>query len=341
MWIVFAVIIAVGVGSYSYTRYRLQEDSYTAEMRTGERALQARNYTLAETSFTHATRTKASSTEAQRYLTQTQTYVAGQEALAARKFDVAKRDFMTVKTTKHGAVTLINQAQEQLTLIKKVQQKRKTYQQQYQKAAELNKANEFTDSNVVIAKLLQDKAFKQRYYQDIRKNVLDLQKQNNASLKTLTGSAPVIPSAAQAVTGMTGSQQQTQRTPATKQQAASSSSTSSANHSMGSSAAANNSYGDSQVQTTRAELTAQGLDGSSYSDAQIRVILQRAAAQHLSLAQAAQTMNYSSDQIQATRAELAQAGFNASQYTDAQIEAILQQASLQHMSLAQAARSLQ
>ena len=84
-----------------------------------------------------------------------------------------------------------------------------------------------------------------------------------------------------------------------------------------------------------------GLDGSSYSDAQIRAILQRAAAQHLSLAQSAQTMNYSSDQIQATRAELAQAGFNASQYTDAQIEAILQQASLQHMSLAQAARSLQ
>lgn len=108
-----------GVGSYSYTRYRLQEDSYTAEMRTGERALQERNYTLAETSFTHATRTKASSTESQRYLTQTQTYVAGQEALAARKFDVAKRDFMTVKTTKHGAVTLINQAQEQLTLIKR------------------------------------------------------------------------------------------------------------------------------------------------------------------------------------------------------------------------------
>ena len=62
MWIMFAVIIAVGVGSYSYTRYRLQEDSYTAEMRTGERALQERNYTLAETSFTHATRTKASST---------------------------------------------------------------------------------------------------------------------------------------------------------------------------------------------------------------------------------------------------------------------------------------
>jgi hypothetical protein len=88
-------------------------------------------------------------------------------------------------------------------------------------------------------------------------------------------------------------------------------------------------------------LNEQGVDASQYSDAEIQAIIQRAAAQHLSLAQAVKTMNQSSDQIQATRDELSQAGFDASQYTDAQIEAILQQASSQHMSIAQAAKSLQ
>lgn len=345
MWIVFAVIIAVGVGSYSYTRYRLQEESYADEMRTGERALKDHDYSLAETSFTHASRTRASNATAQRYLTQTQTYVDGTQAMNNRKFSAAKQDFTTVKTTKHGATTLIQQAREQLTLLQKIQDKRKTYQQQYQQALTLNKANEFTDSNVVIATLLKDKTFKQRYYQDIRKNVLTLRKQNNASLKTLTGSVPALPNTAQSIAGTSGAQSSPSQNGQTKQnsQANSSSSSTTASVANGASGTTSPSASSSsnQIQATRAELNEQGVDASQYSDAEIQAIIQRAAAQHLSLAQAVKTMNQSSDQIQATRDELSQAGFDASQYTDAQIEAILQQASSQHMSIAQAAKSLQ
>ncbi|KRO13906.1 hypothetical protein IV64_GL001922 [Lactiplantibacillus xiangfangensis] len=329
---VVAVVIAVGVGGYSYTRYRLQEQSYTTEMKAGKEALQSKDYTQAETNFTHASRTKANDTTAQRYLTQTQTYVGGQESLKSRQFSAAKSAFKTVNTTKNGSTVLVSRSKEQLTALKKVLAKRKTYKKQYQSALELNKANEFTDSNGILKVMLQDATLKQNAYQDIYKQAQDLQKQNNASLKALTGGTPIKNSAQSATSSDSSTSQK---------DVAGSSSGNKAKTGSNAKSTVSGKYSDAQIKSTRSELNEAGMDDSNYSDAQVEAILKRASEQHISIAQAAKTGSYSADQIQATRSELDQAGFNSSSYTDSQVEAILQQASAQHMSIAQAAKSLQ
>ncbi|WP_048000764.1 hypothetical protein [Lactiplantibacillus herbarum] len=346
VWIVVALVVAVGVGGYSYTRYRLQEEAYTNQIQTGKQALQDRNYSVAETNFTHATRTKVNDTVAQRYLTQTQTYVSGTKALKSRQFTEAQRDFTTVKNTDKGASALISQAKAQLTLITKVKSNRQDYQKQYQQALTLNKANDFTDSNGVIMVMLQDKTFKDSYYKDIYNQALSLRKQNNASLKALTGSTPTITNAAQSANTPNSS---TQQRPAVASGSSSANASSSSTSSTAGSLATNGltatttsgAATNAQIQATRAELTEQGLNGSNYSDDQIQAILTRANNEHISIAQAAKTGSYSADQIQATRTELSQAGFSSSRYTDAQIQAILQRANTQHLSIAQAAKSMQ
>ncbi|WP_318765001.1 cell surface protein [Lactiplantibacillus carotarum] len=336
MWVLVAVIIAVGVGGYSYTRYRLQEQSYTTEMKAGKEALQSKDYAQAETNFTHASRTKANDTAAQRYLTQTQTYVGGNDSLKSRQFSAAKSAFTSVKNTSNASSVLVTRSQDQLALIKKVTKQRKTYTSQYQKALELNKANEFTDSNGVIAVMLQSKTFKQAYYGDIYKQVTALRKQNNASIKALTGSTPITNSAQTATSSDASSNSDSSSsTSRGASQANGNSKTSSSINSV------SGNYSDAQLQATRAELNEAGMNGSNYSDSQIEAILKRASTEHISIAQAAKTGSYSADQIQATRAELDQAGMNSNNYTDAQIEAVLQQAAAQHMSIAQAAKSLQ
>lgn len=334
LWAIVVVVVAVGVGGYSYTRYRLQEQSYTTEMKAGKRALHAKDYSQAVTNFTHATRTRASDTTAQRYLTQTQTYVDAAEALKARQFSAAKRDFKQVKQTRHASAVLTERAQDQLKTIKQVLAKRKTYRSQYQSALELNKANEFTDSNGVIKVMMQDKRFKQTHYQDIYKQATALRKQNNASIKALTGAAPIEDSTESALSASSSSSSQ-------RHQAAQSQSTTAESDAATSSGKPTGLYTEAQINATRAELNEAGMKGSSMTDDQIIAILKRASAQHVSIAQAAKNTDYSAAQINATRAELDEAGYNSHNYTDAQVEAILQQASAQHMSIAQAAKSLQ
>ncbi|RRK09462.1 cell surface protein [Lactiplantibacillus garii] len=331
MWVVIAVIIAVGVGGYSYTRYRLQEQSYTTEMKAGKEALQAKDYTQAETNFTHASRTKANDTTAQRYLTQTQTYVGGTESLKSREFSAAKSAFKTVKNTTNASSVLVSRSKDQLATIKKVLAKRKTYKTQYQNALELNKANEFTDSNSVANVMLKDSELQKSYYQDLYQQAKSLRKQNTASIKAVTGSTPITNSAQSATSSnSSSSKQQTTTVSGDQSQANSAAKTT-----------VSGNYSDAQIKATRAELNEAGMKDSNYSDSQIEGILQRSAQEHISIAQAAKTGSYSADQIQATRSELDQAGFNSNSYTDSQIEAILQQASAQHMSIAQAAKSLQ
>lgn len=339
---IVAVILAIGVGGYSYTRYQIQETAYATELQAGKRAVKTEDYSQAETNFTHASRTRTNDTVAQRYLTQTQNYVSGTESIKAKAFSTAKQYFTTVQQTQHGLPVLVDRSTNQLKLIKTVKSNRTTFEDTYQRALELNRANEFTDSNGALTVLFQDKTFAQSYYSDLYKQAKELRQQNYVSLKALTGSTPVISNDVQKATGSTNGHF---NDPNAASQSSSSASSSSNSSSSSASQPANNGtaadsdrYPDAQIQAARAELTKAGLNGSSYNDDQIKALLDRAAAQHLSVVQAAQVGLYSTGQIEATREELDAAGIDERGYTDAQIESILQLAADQHLSLAQAAK---
>ncbi|ETY73166.1 hypothetical protein [Lactiplantibacillus fabifermentans] len=357
IWAIIVVIVAVGVGGYSYTRYQVQAKSYSADMTAGKQAVQAKQYSQAVMDFTHASRTKANDTSAQRYLSQTQAYVDGNQALKDREFSTAKRKYTTVKNIKNGSSVLVSRAKAQLSLIKTIVAKRDSYNTKYNKALALNKANEFTDSNGVLTVLFQSKQISESYYSDIYKKAKSLQKQNNAALKALTGSTPVISNDAQSAasantaSGNAGtSDSKANRDSSSSSDANSSSSTADSNADSSTSASSGTSnYSSSQISATREELTEAGMRGSGYTDAQISAILQKAANEHISIVQAAKnssttgtgTTTYSQAQIQATRSELNQSGMDASNFSDDQIQTILQRAANEHTSIAQAAKMVQ
>lgn len=355
IWAIIVVIVAVGVGGYSYTRYQVQAKSYSADMTAGKQAVQAKQYSQAVTDFTHASRTKANDTSAQRYLSQTQAYVDGNQALKDREFTTAKRKYTTVKNVKNGSSVLVSRAQAQLSLIKTIVAKRDSYNTKYNKALALNKANEFTDSNGVLTVLFQSKQISESYYSDIYKKAKSLQKQNNAALKSLTGSTPVISNDAQSAasantaSGNTGTSDAKANRSSSSAADSSSSTADSNSDSSTSATSGSSSYSSSQISATREELTEAGMQGDGYTDAQISAILQKAANEHISIVQAAKnssttgtgTTTYSQAQIQATRSELNQSGMDASNFSDDQIQTILQRAANEHTSIAQAAKMVQ
>ncbi|AVK63829.1 cell surface protein [Lactobacillus sp. CBA3606] len=309
VWMIVIVVVALGVGGYTYSRHQLQERSYASEMKTGKQAIKDQQYTKATTYFTKASRTKGSDTVAERYLSQTQTYVSAKKALQARQFTTAKADFTTVKQTKHGSSTLVTRATAKLSLIKTVMQHRTAYQAKYRQAAKLNQTNDFTDSNGILTVLFQSKRFSQHYYQDIYKKAKALRKENNAALKALTGSTPVINDSTQSATTSANSTSESSQpasdsasasgsnqmssTPGAQASTAGTAESSTAATSSSqmttstSSATSGSNYSDAQIQATRAELSEAGLSGSDFSDAQIQMILQKAATEHTSPVQAA------------------------------------------------------
>ncbi len=315
MWVIVAAVIAIGVGGYTYSKHREQATAYATAMRYGKEAIQDKNYSQAESFFSRATRTKANDAVAQRYLTQTQTYVDGANAIKERQFSQAKTSFTTVSNTKNGSKVLVSRAKTELKLIKRVVNKRKTYSKNYQKALELNQTNEFTDSNGVLTVMFQSKDFSQSYYKDIYKQAKALRKQNNAALKSLTGSTPVVTNgSSQNSSSATDSTSDSSSSQATSSSSNSSTATSKADASSSGltnseQKAANNysgsneytvtssqqqvngsSVSSSQIKSTRSELKEAGIDADALSDQDVRTVLQTAASDHISPVQAAKKL---------------------------------------------------
>lgn len=298
LWVLVVAVVALGVGGYSYSRHQIQERSYAADMQTGRQAIKAKKYTQAENAFTRATRTKASDTVAQRYLSQTQTYVAGTKAISSRQFTAASDDFNTVISVKKGSDVLVARAKTSLSLVKTIVANRKTDNKNYQKALELNQANEFTDSNGVLTVMFQSKTFSQSYYKDIYRKAKGLQKENNAALKSLTGSTPITDDATEsATTGATSTSESSSSDASTSSQQASQSASNSQSTTTGTTTASSSTSDHTSttggsadaagIQATREELNEAGLNAANYTDAQIQAIMQKAAAEHTSPVQAA------------------------------------------------------
>lgn len=304
LWAVVTIVVAVGVGGYTYSRHQVQLQGYTTEIQSGKQAIKAKQYSDAEAAFTRASRTIVNDTVAQRYLSQTQAYIAGQQAIKARRFDAAQTNFTTVNQRKKGSSILVARAQTKLKLLDKISSQRKQDNKLYQQALVLNQANEFTDSNGVLMVLFQNKQFTQAYYQDIYRKAKGLRHENNAALKSLTGSTPITNNEAQTVTSnanQTSEQpaKSTESQPAKQSQSSatsqstsessqtSQSSSSTVTSSSSTATSSSTSADTAGIQATRAELNAAGLDGNRFTDEQIQTIMQQAAAAHISPVEAA------------------------------------------------------
>ncbi|KRM59558.1 hypothetical protein C5L31_000339 [Secundilactobacillus malefermentans] len=186
VWAVVAVVVAVLIGGYAYSNHRITENQYNTEMSNGQAAIQAKQYTSAESHFENALKRKTNDSAAQRYLDQTQSFVSGKNAMTSRHFNAAKNYFTTVKNTKNTSGVLVTRSKSRLATLKIVIKNVKKYNKIYSEAVTQNKATEYEASNATLNQLFADSEFTKTYYKNIYTKARALQ---TANTKGITGEA--------------------------------------------------------------------------------------------------------------------------------------------------------
>ncbi|MGY5340570.1 hypothetical protein [Levilactobacillus spicheri] len=296
VWVVATIVVALLIGGYAYSNHHATAKEYDAAMTNGRTALQAKNYTQAESYFQNALKRKLNDPTAQTYLTQTQRFVSGEDALTARKFARAEGRYQKVQDTKGGSPVLVKRAKQRLTTVKKIRANVAQFQQILTKAQEQNQALNYGASNNTLDELFNNKQFQQAYYKGLYTRALALRKANNA------GQTSAVSSNSSTTTSPSSSSSSTTGSTST------SGSSSSASLTSSEAAAASNYQGKNeytvtkkqtelngkvitaaQISSARQTINAAGGAADAMSDQDVRVAMQQADKKGLSLTKYTQT----------------------------------------------------
>ena len=296
VWVVATIVVAFFIGGYAYSNHHATAKEYDAAMTNGRTALQAKNYTQAESYFQNALKRKLNDPTAQTYLTQTQRFVSGENALTARKFANAQGRYQKVRDTKKGSAVLTSRAKKRLKQVKGIRGNVTQFKQTLAKAQEQNQALNYGASNNTLDELFNNKQFQQSYYKNLYNQALALRKANNAGQ-----TAVVTSSSSSAATTSSSSN-------SSAAAASSSSSSSQASLTSSESAAAKNYKGSNeytvtkkqtelngqvitaaQISSARQTINSAGGQADAMSDQDVRVALQQAHKKGVSLTKYTQT----------------------------------------------------
>ena len=293
VWVVATIVVALLIGGYAYSNHHATAKEYQAAMTNGKTALKAKHYTQAESYFQNALKRRLNDHTAQTYLTQTQRFVSGEDALNARKFGSAQTKYQTVKDTKKGSAVLVNRATTRLKLVKGIRANVVQFKKILNRAQEQNQALNYGTSNTTLDELFNDKKFQQVYYKNLYSQALALRKANNA------GQSQVTTNSSSAATTSSNTTSSSATTPASQSSASQSSS---AALTSSESAAAKNYQGSNeytvtkkqtelngkvitadQIASARKTINAAGGQADAMSNQDVRVALQQADKKGLSL----------------------------------------------------------
>ena len=296
VWVVATIVVAFFIGGYAYSNHHATAKEYDAAMTNGRTALQAKNYTQAESYFQNALKRKLNDPTAQTYLTQTQRFVSGENALTARKFANAQGRYQKVQDTKKGSAVLTSRAKKRLKQVKGIRGNVTQFKQTLAKAQEQNQALNYGASNNTLDELFNNKQFQQSYYKNLYNQALALRKANNAGQ-----TAVVTSNSSSAATTSSSSN-------SSAAAASSSSSSSQASLTSSESAAAKNYKGSNeytvtkkqtelngqvitaaQISSARQTINSAGGQADAMSDQDVRVALQQAHKKGVSLTKYTQT----------------------------------------------------
>lgn len=295
VWVVATIVVALLIGGYAYSNHHATAKEYQAAMTNGRTALKNKDYTQAESYFQNALKRRLNDRTAQTYLTQTQRFVSGENAMDARKFGHAQARYQTVKTTKNGSTVLVNRATKRLKQVKVIRANVAQFKQLLSKAQDQNQALNYGTSNTTLDELFNNSKFQQVYYKNLYAQALALRKANNA------GQTSVVTNSSSAATSTTGSGTTTSSSSATTG-TTSNSSSNGASLTSSESAAAQNYQGSNeytvtkkqkelngkvitagQISSARQTINAAGGQADAMSDQDVRVALQQANKKGLSL----------------------------------------------------------
>lgn len=258
-------------------------------MANGRTAIQSKHYTQAESYFQNALKRRLNDKPAQRYLTQTQRFVAAENALSDRKFTVAAKHYDEVKSTTDASAVLVKRATTRAKLVKDIRTNVKQFKKILKTAEGQNQALNYGQSNTTLDELFNNDKFRQVYYKDLYDQALALRKANNA------GQTSAASSSSAAASSSTADSSSNDRN---------STSSSSASLTSSEQAAANNYSGSNeytvtqkqkelngktitagQIASARKTINSAGGQADAMSDQDVRVALQTASKKGLSLSQ--------------------------------------------------------
>ncbi|WP_304056941.1 hypothetical protein [Levilactobacillus namurensis] len=295
-WVVATIVVALLIGGYAYSNHHATAKEYDAAMTNGRTALQAKNYTQAETYFQNALKRKLNDPKAQTYLLQTQRFVAGENALTARKFANAQNRYQKVQDTKDGSSVLRQRAKKRLTQVKGIRANVAQFKAILKQAQAQNQALDYGKSNSTLDQLFTNKQFQESYYKNLYTQALALRKANNASQSAASSSTTTTSDSA-----ATSSSRDT--TSGSQQQNSSSAALTSSESKAAKNYQGSNEYTvtkkqkelngkvitAAQISSARQTINAAGGQADAMSDQDVRVAMQQAHKKGISLTKYTQT----------------------------------------------------
>ncbi|GEO74961.1 lipoprotein [Levilactobacillus namurensis DSM 19117] len=296
VWVVATIVVALLIGGYAYSNHHATAKEYDAAMTNGRTALQAKNYTQAETYFQNALKRKLNDPKAQTYLLQTQRFVAGENALTARKFANAQNRYQKVQDTKDGSGVLRQRAKKRLTQVKGIRANVAQFKAILKQAQAQNQALDYGKSNSTLDQLFTNKQFQESYYKNLYTQALALRKANNASQSAASSSTTTTSDSA-----ATSSSRDT--TSGSQQQNSSSAALTSSESKAAKNYQGSNEYTvtkkqkelngkvitAAQISSARQTINAAGGQADAMSDQDVRVAMQQAHKKGISLTKYTQT----------------------------------------------------
>ncbi|NLR31547.1 hypothetical protein [Levilactobacillus tujiorum] len=285
VWVVATIVVALLIGGYAYSNHHATAKEYQAAMANGRTAIQDKHYTQAESYFQNALKRRLNDKTAQRYLTQTQRYVAGENALEARHFATAKTHYAAVKNTENGSAVLVKRAKDRYKQVKEIQANVKQFKEILKKAQGENQALNYGQSNTTLDELFNNEKFRQIYYKNLYDQALTLRKANNAGQTNETNAAADSSSSASSTSSSSATNSSSASLTSSEKQAAK-------NYSGSNEYTVTQSQKEldgktitaQQIASARKTIDGAGGNASAMSDQDVRVAMQQAAKKNVSLA---------------------------------------------------------
>ncbi|KRM88741.1 hypothetical protein [Liquorilactobacillus vini] len=268
-WFIVTLIVAVIFIGYGFTKHVENQKYYDDSLKQAVVAINYGHYHTAQIDLENALKKKKNGAEAKNYLNQLELYRNGLAAIDQQNYRSARTYFQKTAAQQNGLQVLVSRASSKQAELKEVLQELPLFKKTYQKAKILSTNYEYTASNTKLAVILGYGNIQQVYYRDIYKQAKQLKTYNDRILRKLGYNVS------------DDSQSSKQADDSFLPGVDSSANSSSLN------SADLKKITAAQVKTARQDLEKEGVNDRVFSDYQIKLVIQEAKRQGVSVRQIA------------------------------------------------------
>jgi hypothetical protein len=268
-WFVIALILAVVFIGYGVTKHAENQKYYNDSLAQAVIAVKYEHYQAAQIDLEDALKKNKKGLVAQNYLAQLKLYRNGLSAVDQKDYQAARKYFQKAAAKQNGMQVLVSLASSKKAEIEEVLRELPLFEKAYRRAKILSTNYEYTASNTKLAVILGYGNIKQSYYQTIYKKAQQLKTYNDRILKKLgysVDSSSASSKSAKNDSFLPGSASESSSSIDTK---------------------ALKKITSTQVKQARRNLTKEGINQRLFSDYQIKLVIQEAKEQGVSVRQIA------------------------------------------------------